>query len=50
MVLLVLDSVVNVSDADDRLIKAMDELQDFVSKVYKNSFKQRSIDSHFKKQ
>jgi hypothetical protein len=49
MALSVLDSVVNVSDADNRLVKAMDELQDFVSKVYKNSFKQRSIDSYFKK-
>jgi hypothetical protein len=42
MALLVLDSVVNVSDAGDRLVKVMDELNDFVSKMYKNSFKQRS--------
>jgi hypothetical protein len=30
-------------------VKAMDELQDFMSKVYKNSPKQRSFDSCFKK-
>jgi hypothetical protein len=41
MTLPVLDSVVNASDAVDRFVKAMDELQDFVSKMYKNSFKQR---------
>jgi hypothetical protein len=31
------------------IARAMDELQDFVSEVHKNSLKQRSIDSYFKK-
>jgi hypothetical protein len=40
MALSVLDAVVNASDADGRLVKVMDEQQDFVSEMYKNSFKQ----------
>jgi hypothetical protein len=31
-------------------VKAMDEIQDCVSKMYKNSLKQRSNDSYLKKQ
>jgi hypothetical protein len=46
MVLSVLDSVISASDADDRIVKDVD----FVSKVYKSSLKQRSVDSCFKKQ
>jgi hypothetical protein len=47
MVLLVLNSVVSAGDADDRIMKAMDELHDFTSKVYKNSLKQSSTNSYF---
>jgi hypothetical protein len=32
----VLDSVLSPSDTDERIVKALDELQDFVSKMYKN--------------
>jgi hypothetical protein len=49
MALLVLDSVTSLSDADI-IVKAIDKLQDFMSKVYNNSLKQRLIDSYFKKQ
>jgi hypothetical protein len=44
------DLVPIVSDTDDRIMKAVEELQDFVSEVYKNSFKLRLIGSRFKKQ
>jgi hypothetical protein len=37
-------------DGYERIVKVMDELQEFVSKVYKNTLKQRSIESYFKKQ
>jgi nucleoid-associated protein YgaU len=30
-------AILNLNAADDRIVKAMDELQDIVSKVYKNS-------------
>lgn len=50
MALLLLYSAVSESDADDRIMKVMDELQDFVSKVHKTCLKQRSTDSYFKKQ
>jgi hypothetical protein len=50
MVLLVLDLVLSMSETYDRIVKAVDELQDILSKVYLSSMKQRSIDSHFKKQ
>jgi hypothetical protein len=46
----VLDTVISASDADERIVKAMDDIQDFVSKIYRQSLKQRSIDSYFKKQ
>jgi hypothetical protein len=48
MALSLLDVVVIASDTDDRIVKVMDELQDFVSKVYENSLKQRSVDFCFK--
>jgi len=38
------------SNANEKIVKAMDEIQDFVSKIYKNSLKQRSLESYFKKQ
>ena len=50
LALLVLDLVLSVSDTHDRIVKAVDELQDIVSKVYLSSMKQRSVDSHFNKQ
>jgi len=40
----------NLGNPDDRFVKAMDELQDFVSQVCYNFLKQRSINSSFKKQ
>ena len=50
MVLSLLYSAVSASDADNGIMKAMDELQHFVSKVYKNCLQQRLTDSYFKKQ
>lgn len=50
MVLSLLYSAVSASDADNGIMKAMDELQHFVTKVYKNCLQQRSTDSYFKKQ
>jgi hypothetical protein len=47
--LLVLDCVISSSDAN-KIVKAMDEIQDFMSKIYKNDLKQKSIDSYFTKQ
>jgi hypothetical protein len=46
----VLDTVIYASDADEKIVMAMDDIQDFVSKIYRQSLKQRSIDSYFKKQ
>jgi hypothetical protein len=46
MVLSLLDSLVSTSEADDKTMKVIDELQDFLS----TSLKQRSIDSYFKTQ
>jgi hypothetical protein len=46
MSLLVLSS----SDVNERIVKAVDEIQDFVSKVYKNTMKQRSVESYVKMQ
>jgi hypothetical protein len=50
LALLVLDLVLSMSDTYDRTVKAVDELQGILSKVYLSSMKQRSIDSYFKKQ
>jgi len=50
LVLLVLDLILSMSDTYDRTVKTVDELQDILSKVYLSSMKERSIDSHFKKQ
>jgi hypothetical protein len=46
----VLDTVISASDADKKIVKTTDDIQDFVSKIYRQSLKQRSIDSYFKKQ
>jgi hypothetical protein len=46
----VLDSVLSVSDADDKIVKAMDKLQNSMQKVYKNGLKQSTIDSYYKNQ
>jgi hypothetical protein len=45
-----LDTEISASDADEKIVKAMYDIQDFVSKIYRKSLKQRSIDSYFKKQ
>jgi hypothetical protein len=50
MALSVLDTVISASDADENIMKAMGDIQAFVSKIYRQSLKQRSIDSYFKKQ
>jgi hypothetical protein len=42
--------VTSSSDADEGNVNAVDELQDFVSKVYKNTLKQRSFELYFRKQ
>ena len=44
MELSVLGSIVGSSDSNDSIIKAMDELQHFVSKTYKNALKQKLIE------
>jgi hypothetical protein len=31
----VLDAVISASDADEKIVKAVDDSQDFVSKIYK---------------
>jgi hypothetical protein len=38
------------NDSNDRFIKAMDELKDFVSKTHNNTLKQRTIESYYNKQ
>ena len=45
----ILSHHVRSRDANDSIIKAMYELQDFVLKAYKNILKQRSIEFYFKK-
>jgi len=50
MALLLPYSAVSESDADDGIMKVMDELQDCMSKVHKTCLKQRSTDSYFKNQ
>jgi hypothetical protein len=50
MALSVLDFSISSSDADERIVEVMDELQNFVSKVYKNTLKQRSFKLYFRKQ
>jgi hypothetical protein len=42
--LAVLDAVIIASNADDKILRAMDDIQDFVSKIYKQSLKQSLID------
>jgi hypothetical protein len=46
--LLVLDTVISASDADEKIVKEMDDIQEFVSKTYTQSLKQRSIDSYLR--
>jgi hypothetical protein len=46
MSLSLLDSVLSSSEADDKIVKSMDKLQNFVPKVYKNGLKQSIIDSY----
>jgi hypothetical protein len=35
----VLDTVINSGDADEKIVKAMDDIQDFVSKIYRQFLK-----------
>jgi len=49
MALLALDLIPSLSDPRI-IVKAIDKLQDFDSKVYNKSLKKRSVDSYFKKQ
>jgi hypothetical protein len=49
MALLLPYSAVSESNAVDGIMKVMDEVQDFVSKVHKTCLKQRSTDSYIKK-
>jgi hypothetical protein len=42
--------VVSVSDTDEKIVKAMDDIQNFVSKIYKQSLKQRLTELYFMKQ
>jgi hypothetical protein len=46
----VLDTVISASDSDEKIVKVMDDIQDLISKIYRQVLKQRSIDSYFKKQ
>lgn len=48
MILLVFDSTVSSCNINERIIKVMDKLQDFVSKAYKKTLKQRFIELYFK--
>jgi hypothetical protein len=48
MLLSVLESVLSSSEANDKIVKSMDKLQNFVPKVYKNGFKRSTIDSYYK--
>jgi hypothetical protein len=50
MAMLVLDTILSASDANEKIVKAMDDIKDFVSKIYRQFLKQRSIDYYFKKQ
>jgi hypothetical protein len=42
--------LISASDVDEKIEKAMDDIQDFVSKIYRQSLKQRYTDSYLKKQ
>jgi hypothetical protein len=50
MALSELEIVISANDADEKIVKTIHDIQDFVSKIYKQSLKQRSIEPHFKKQ
>jgi hypothetical protein len=50
MALSVLKTVICASEANEKIVKVMDDIQDFLSKIYKQSLKERSTDSYFKKQ
>jgi hypothetical protein len=45
MTLSVLDCIISLCDVDGKIVKSMDELKDFVSKMYKNTLKQKPIES-----
>jgi hypothetical protein len=48
MALSVSDTVISASEADDKIVKVIDDIQDFVSTIYMQPLKQRSIESYFK--
>jgi hypothetical protein len=50
MALSVFGTITSSSDADKKIVKLMEDIQDFVSKIYKQSLKQRSTESYFTKQ
>jgi hypothetical protein len=45
-----LDTVINANDADEKTVKAMDDIQDFVPTTCSQSLKLGSTNSYFKKQ
>jgi hypothetical protein len=45
--LLMLDTVISENDADEKIVKVMDDIQEFVSKIYKQSLKKRSTELYF---
>jgi hypothetical protein len=47
--LLLLLRLISSSDADKRIVKAVDKFLDFVSNMHKNTAEQRSVESYFKK-
>jgi hypothetical protein len=44
------DRVISVSDSNEKIVNTMDGIKDFVSKIFKQSLKQRLTASYFKKQ
>jgi hypothetical protein len=49
MALSLLDSAISSTDANVRIVKAVDEVKDFISTVHKNALKVRSVELYFKK-
>jgi hypothetical protein len=45
--LLVLDTIISASDSNEKIVKAMNDIQESVSKILKQSLKQRSIEPYF---
>jgi hypothetical protein len=49
MALSMLNCIISLCDADEKIVNAMDELKDFMLKMYKNTLKQKPVESSFKK-